>query len=102
MLISNQTKAFWPVFDMGEIVPSIKGVVESGKQLKTVQQSLADLKKSLETLKASVASLASFAAVLGFDPSAIDEFMTSINDKISENLDFDINIQEQISKRWYY
>ena len=28
MLISNQTKAFWPVFDMGEIVPSIKGVVD--------------------------------------------------------------------------
>ena len=99
MLISNQTKAFWPVFDMGEIVPSIKGVVESGKQLKTVQQSLADLKKSLETLKASVASLASFAAILGFDPSAIDEFMTSINDKISENLDFDINIQEQIDNK---
>ncbi len=99
MLISNQTKAFWPVFDMGEIVPTIKGVVESGKQLKTVQQSLADLKKSLETLKASVASLASFAAILGFDPSAIDEFMTSINDKISENLDRIANIEDEINSK---
>lgn len=78
--------AFWPVFDMGEIIQSVP-------QVKTGLETLANAKKQLSELKNGLSSI-------GINPQTIASFtpdLSKINDVIASADTVNINIENSVT-----
>ena len=96
MLSANQTKAFFPTFEMSEGGQAIQVVKTAKESVKNTKESLNELKTTLNQLKGSMGSLLEFAKALGFEPGPIEDYISKATEYVNNATNADVNFKKGI------
>ena len=96
MLSANQSKAFFPSFEMIEGGQAIQVVKTAKESVKNTKESLNELTTTLEQLKGSMGSLLEFAKALGFDPGPIEDYISKATEYVNNATNADVNFKKDI------